>query len=79
MTVDTLFKFKEFTNLSKSEQKSFLDEVLAYLHDSDDMGEIPAYVMEENRRRLADYDSGKSEGIPYKKALAHIRSQIKAS
>ena len=79
MSTDTLFR--EFTNLPKGEQKVFLDNVLAYLYnlDDEDIGEIPAYVIEENRRRLAKFDAGQSKGIPYKEALSYVRSQIKAS
>ena len=76
MSVDVLFQ--EFTKLSASEQKNFLDEVLSYLY-SEGMQELPPEVIEENLRRLQAYDAGETEGIPYQEALAYVRAQLNAA
>jgi len=61
--------------LNRAEQLALISSIALMLsEDESDM--IPEYVMEENRRRLADYDAGKTEGIFYKDAMQQVRDQL---
>ena len=73
MTVETLFK--EFVNLPASEQQHFLDHVLSYLCDPDSV-QTPIEVIEENRRRIKDFEEGRTKAIPYKEALVNLRAEL---
>lgn len=52
MSVETLFK--EFTNLSETEQKSFLEDALSYLYSEREEDEWKA----ELDRRVQAYENG---------------------
>lgn len=73
MTVETLFK--EFVHLSSGEQRHFLDHVLSYLYDLEEHS-TPQEVIKENRRRLKDFDEGRTKAIPYKEALVNLRAEL---
>ena len=49
---------------------------IAQMIGEDEPGLIPEYAVQENHRRLAAYDAGETEGIPYKKAISYVREQI---
>lgn len=50
---------------------------LAAWIENEESLEIPSQVINEGRRRLADYDAGKSQPIPYKQAMEEIRQELK--
>ncbi|MEZ4991913.1 MAG: addiction module protein [Saprospiraceae bacterium] len=58
--------------LSREEQLA----LAAWIESGEEL-EIPTQVIEEGRRRLAAYDAGKSEPIPYKQAMEEIRRELK--
>lgn len=76
MSVETLLQ--EFTRLPKPDQKQFLAEIMSYLVDDTEDYVIPDTVVAENCRRLAAYDAGEMEGIPYKEAMKQVRGAIDA-
>lgn len=61
--------------LTRSEQLALIASI-AQLMSEDERDELPEYVVQENRRRLAAYDAGETEGIPYKEAMSYVREEI---
>lgn len=61
--------------LTRSEQLALIASI-AQMIGEDEPNLIPEYAVQENSRRLAAYDAGKTEGIPYKKAMNYVREQI---
>ena len=61
--------------LTRSEQLALIASI-AQMIGEDEPGLIPEYAIQENHRRLAAYDAGETEGIPYKKAISYVREQI---
>ncbi|MEM8527624.1 MAG: addiction module protein [Bacteroidota bacterium] len=62
--------------LNRFEQLQLISTIAQGL-TNEEPKELPRYVIQENRRRLADYDAGVTQAIPYKKAMRSIRDQIK--
>ena len=63
--------------LSVEERGSLVDS----LHDSfltDEEREIQEAWIEEAERRLADYDAGRAEGIPYEEVMRKLRAKFSA-
>ncbi|MCO6475634.1 MAG: addiction module protein [Phaeodactylibacter sp.] len=61
--------------LTRSEQLALIASIARMLSD-DEPDVLPEYIVQENNRRLAAYDAGKTKGIPYKEALNSVREQI---
>jgi len=62
--------------LNRFEQLQLISAIVQGL-TNEEPKELPRYVIQENRRRLADYDAGVTQAIPYKEAMHSIRDQIK--
>ena len=66
---------EQVQHLTRSEQLALIASIAQIIgeHESDI---FPEYVIQENHRRLAAYDAGETQGIPYQDALAYVRKQI---
>ena len=66
---------EQVQHLTRSEQLALIASIAQIIgeHESDT---FPEYVIQENRRRLAAYDAGETQGVPYQDALAYVRQQI---
>ena len=62
--------------LNRAEQLALI-ELIALLLGEDEQEKIPEEVIEENRRRLAAYDLGETEGIPCQEAMNQVRERLK--
>ncbi|MBK9492909.1 MAG: addiction module protein [Haliscomenobacter sp.] len=66
---------EQVQQLTRWEQLALIASI-AQLIGEDEPDIFPEYVIQENRRRLAAYDAGETQGIPYQEALAYVREQI---
>ncbi len=62
-------------NLPAALRRQLLDELVARLHDKDDVS--PEWL-EEIQRRIDDYDAGRTQAIPAEEAFRQIRQRLKA-
>lgn len=63
---------EQVQHLTRSEQLALIASI-AQIIGEDEMDIFPEYVIQENHRRLAAYDAGETQGIPYQDAMAYIR------
>ena len=61
--------------LTRWEQLALIASIAQMIGD-DESENLPEYVIQENQRRLAVYDAGEIQGIPYKEAMDYVREQI---
>ena len=66
---------EQVNQLTRSEQLELIASIARLLSENEP-DVLPAHIIQENNRRLAAYDAGKTEGIPYKEALSYVREQI---
>jgi hypothetical protein len=64
-------------HLTRWEQLALIASI-AQMIGEDEPDVFPNYVIEENLRRLATFDAGETQGIPYQDAMSYVREQINA-
>ncbi len=61
--------------LTRSEQLALIASIAQMIGD-DEQSIFPDEVIRENNRRLAAYDTGQTQGIPYQEAMREIRNRV---
>lgn len=64
-------------SLARTEQLALIAAIAELLQTQEThLATIPDEVVVENRRRLAEYDAGTVEAVPFDEAMSEIREQI---